>query len=255
MSFRLVKYYHDIITPQQQCFIGYAADIELAGLRLAYNGHLHFDGEKTRQRNRFGKPNLPDVTAGEIRWRYKHAIFSWTGEPLHHRETLYRSADGEVVWECLLPNAAACTNGHWPFAAGRGYCEKLSLTLPPWKLPVNEIYWGRFTSATHAVVWIEWRGTQPLRLLLVNEQRHTDFELNDNTLRTAEFELHFTPHTTLRSGAVADTVFKPVANILRPLIPFRLLRTQETKWLGTAQMRSTAGTVHGQVIYERVCWR
>jgi hypothetical protein len=46
---------------------------------------------------------------------------------------------------------------------GIGYVESLLLTIPPWKLPFNELKWGRHASDRHAAVWIEWTGAHAAR--------------------------------------------------------------------------------------------
>ena len=40
---------------------------------------------------------------------------------------------------------------------GLGYAEHLSMTIPPWRLPIDTLRWGRFLSPERSVVWIDWQ--------------------------------------------------------------------------------------------------
>ena len=46
---------------------------------------------------------------------------------------------------------------------GTGYAERILITIPPWRLPIRELRWGRWIgeAASRSVVWIDWRGESP----------------------------------------------------------------------------------------------
>ena len=58
--------------------------------------------------------------------------------PIHRR--LFESADGIVDWTCEMPRARTRIGE----VCGDGYAEVLHMTVPPWKLPIDELRWGRF---------------------------------------------------------------------------------------------------------------
>src|SRR2546423_3960326 len=51
---------------------------------------------------------------------------------------------------------------------GLGYAERLTMTIPPWRLPFEELRGGRFLSDGDALVWINWRGAHTLNLSFPN---------------------------------------------------------------------------------------
>lgn len=62
---------------------------------------------------------------------------------------------------------------------GLGYAESLSLTIPPWKLPFDELRWGRHASSRHFVVWIDWRGAEPRRWVWLDGEEQQDAVVTD----------------------------------------------------------------------------
>jgi hypothetical protein len=76
------------------------------------------------------------------------------------RQTLLSDASGEIEWMCHMPNGRASVRCGRTVYEGRGYAECLRLTMPPWKVPIHTLHWGRHTSDAHSLVWIEWHGPQ-----------------------------------------------------------------------------------------------
>lgn len=83
--------------------------------------------------------------------------------------TVYESADGRIDWECRQPAADARVR----LAGGReitglGYAERLRMTIPPWRLPLRTLRWGRFLAAGESWVWIDWQGPHVARFAFRN---------------------------------------------------------------------------------------
>ena len=64
---------------------------------------------------------------------------------------MYRESAGSIVWTCLQPGSRVNISLGDRQLAGLGYAECLSVTLPPWRLPLSELRWGRFVSAEHSL--------------------------------------------------------------------------------------------------------
>ena len=74
-----------------------------------------------------------------------------------------------VRWRCLQPRSRATVNlASGKVVKGLGFLERLDMTLAPWKLPIQELRWGRFLSDRESLVWIDWRGSQACRIVLQN---------------------------------------------------------------------------------------
>jgi hypothetical protein len=64
-----------------------------------------------------------------------------------------------IRWHCVCPNADATIRIGDDTVQGLGYAEHLTMTLKPWRLPFDELRWGRFLSAADTLIWIQWRGS------------------------------------------------------------------------------------------------
>src|SRR5262249_23596550 len=132
------------------------------------------------------------------------------------RRTLLASDKGNIDWHCLLPRA----RGRVVLAGsvvveGLGYVERLEMTLRPWDLPIRELRWGRFLSEDTGVVWIEWRGQQPLQLLTLNGVDQTETDVGDREVAWRAGRLELEPGSALREGALGITALGRV-----PLLKF-----------------------------------
>jgi hypothetical protein len=121
---------------------------------------------------------------------------------------------------------------------GLGYVEVLTLTLPPWRLPIDELRWGRFCAADGGAVWIEWRGPHPLKLGL----------LDGAPAPFMPERLGLRDHRVLRSGRIGETALAMIPRLDR--LPGRVLGLSETKWLSRGAL---AGS-EGWAIHEVVRW-
>ena len=84
----------------------------------------------------------------------------WQSGTAPIRQTLLSDASGKIEWTCHLPNGRASVRCGRTLYEGTGYAECLRLTIPPWKVPIHTLHWGRHTSDAHSLVWIEWHGPQ-----------------------------------------------------------------------------------------------
>lgn len=128
------------------------------------------------------------------------------------------------------------------------------MTIPPWRLPFEELRWGRFLSAEDALVWIHWRGAHSLNLTFHNGTSVEHASLTDDELVAGEMSLALDRGTVLREGALVETALNAVPGIQR-LFPLRILRAHECKWLSRGVLKKPeAEPSAGWAIHEVVRW-
>ena len=145
-SFELRKRYLDCVDADGNAAIAYWARLRWRYINLYYRT-VSINGVERR------------CTEGS--WLQSVSIEART-PPIRRR--LFESADGIVDWSCEMPRAKARIGE----VRGDGYAELLRMTIPPWKLPIDELRWGRFIGGETSVVWIEWRGPLPQKLVFVD---------------------------------------------------------------------------------------
>lgn len=159
--FRLHKWYLDVVTDQGDALIAYAARLRWRQLRLGYAAVLHSPpSAPAREISHFGRIGRPKLEDDVLVWDQAslHLRGRWHRSSPAVRRTLLRTSDGAIRWTCHQPSARATVECEGWALNGVGYVERLSLTIPPWKLPFRHLRWGRHASDRHAVVWINWSG-------------------------------------------------------------------------------------------------
>jgi hypothetical protein len=201
--------------------------------------------------------SAPRADGSAIEWsspRLKLAGL-WEADARPIKRTLLESSAGKIEWNCLQPRARAeITLGENVRLVGLGYVEQLTMTVPPWRLPFDELRWGRFLSAEDALVWIDWRGAHSLNLSFHNGAPAERASLTDDELVAGEVSLALDCGTVLREGALVETALNMIPGIDR-LFPFRILGAHERKWLSRGVLKKqTAETSCGWAIHEVVRW-
>jgi hypothetical protein len=115
--------------------------------------------------------------------------------------------------------------------------------------------WGRFTSASDWVVWIDWQHEFSRRIVYKNGKEVSTAALEDERI---EFDdgscLLMDRSLVLREGPLGTNALSMVPGI-RKTFPARLLEIDECKWRSHARLeRPGAPAVEGWAIHERVVW-
>src|SRR5262249_51145538 len=138
---------------------------------------------------------------------------------------------------------------------GLGYAERLVMSIAPWDLPIEELRWGHFTAEGASVVWLDWRGPYPKRIVLKHGARVNGVvddlivEVPDDEARVTLGEGEIVPHGPLGSNALAA-----IAE-LHPILPSKLLSMVERKMLSPATLdQPFTSPVRGWAITELVRW-
>lgn len=190
---------------------------------------------------------------------WRHAQLGLEGEwqalsPAFEKDLL--SSGGRTVnWSVLQPSSRVrITTENGNTFKGLGSCERLNLTIPPWKLGLTELTWGRFVSETNSVVWLEWKGQHPLRLMYWNSRSMEPVEISASKVAAKDLQVAISGERTLRSGTIGSEILSNVPKVLE-LVPLALLRVHERKKLGRGVLQAIDGTTdEGWVIHEKVTW-
>ena len=245
-SFNLSKWYFDCVSPSGDPAILYTGSLQYGPLRLHYSSLLDHAG--TRHSLRRHRQPLDDGRS--ITWRSPALKIDagWTrATTAALRETILPG----IAWHCLIP----CGPARIGRIEGLGYAEHLTMTVPPWTLPIRTLRWGRFTSPSHSLVWIDWRGAINRQFVFLNGANTPATALNDDAIHFANrATLEMDRALPLRDGPLGSTVLSHIPR-LRNTLPLRLLRIHESKWRSRAILRVPGShAVEGWAIHERVDW-
>jgi hypothetical protein len=200
---------------------------------------------------------FPEATETSIKWSAANlgVVGTWKALVQPFERRLFESNGGTIEWECLSPKAdAEIFTRNEKRIKGYGYVERLTMTIPPWKLLIDELRWGRFLSNDDAIVWIDWQGKEPFRLVIHNGVECKSSLITDHGIQAGESSLSFKTSKVLRDGPIIRTALSSIPGI-RKLFPSRILNTHESKWVSKAALTKPDGEQsEGSAIHEVVRW-
>jgi hypothetical protein len=252
-TFELAKWYADCISGEGGVLIAYSSRLRHRRLAVQYESLLSPHGA-THSLRRSAIACSPDC----IQWSGAGlgVCGRWDRCDAEIRETVFQSEEGVVEWHCVMPKAAARMEVSSRHAVtGLGYVERLRLTVPPWRLPIHRLRWGRFLSPRNTLVWIDWEGAFRTRLVYWNGRRTPALAVENSGL---EFEnrarLELDCGLVLRRGQLGSSVLHAIPGLER-IAPAGIFLTDECKWRSRATL-ACAGqeTDSGWCIHEEVTW-
>jgi hypothetical protein len=198
---------------------------------------------------------MPTITHDRLHWQCPalDAAGVWAHrEPPNAEQVLWSEAGGSLRWQVLMPRARVELQLGAETIAGWGYAERLLLDLPPWRLPIDSLRWGRFVAESHSVVWIAWQHETPRCWLWHNGRAMAPERIDDRGCAWAGHTLTLDPGNTLRSGRLADTAFARWPG-MRRWLPTPILNFEESKWCARGALIPAGGArVSGWAIHEVV---
>jgi hypothetical protein len=252
-SFKLSKWYLDCLTDAGDACIAYTGTVQRGMVRIHYSSLLESTGSRVTVKHSLRNHNPPSVQGASLCWSSDSLGVGgeWQSNALPLRETVFSSPEGSIDWHCLMPQALA----RFRDRRGLGYVEHLTMTIAPWKLPIDTLLWGRFTSASDSVVWIDWQSESPRRLVFVNGKAASALKLGDDCIELADGSLLTMDRSlVLREGPLGTTALSGIPGI-RKTFPARLLEVNECKWRSRACWQAPGKPpVEGWAIHERVSW-
>ena len=258
-GFTLSKWYLDCVGDDGDALVAYAAEVRWGTVSLRYASTLRRRPGQQRATvdATLRETPWPTETGRDVAWEAPALRLEGTWKALAApiESTILESDEGRVQWRCVLPSARGTVVHGGARLEGRGYVEVLTLTLPPWRLPIDELRWGRFLGEKHALVWIDWRGPHARRLAWLDGHgmRAERVEPEGVTSDAGE-SLTIAPGGLMRQGALGRTALAVLPAVDR-LLPVRILAADETKWCapGVLDVRD-APPDPGWVVHEVVRW-
>ena len=250
---KLSKWYLDCVTDSGDVSIAYIGTFEWGLFGLHYSSLLESADDRVTTTYSLREQKEPAIGDNSISWTAEGLLTRavWQSDSVAVHETILNSPEGLVEWHCLMPRARALFRDR----VGLGYCEHLTMTIPPWKLPIDNLRWGRFISASDWVVWIDWKGEFSRRIVYLNGKSVATLALEDDHL---DFEnaacLSMDRSLVLREGPIGATALSIIPGA-RTTLPVRILQVNEHKWRSRARLQLPGGaTVEGWAIHEKVSW-
>lgn len=243
-----------MVDNQGRVFIGYDARLHWKALKLGYRGFIIYqESQGVLEKGEFLFKEEP-IARGDkkIFYRFGDVNGCWVREGESVEETLLVSEQGKIAWSCIQPRSDVTLTYESELFSGKGYLEKISLTIPPWKLPIQELYWGRFHSAQNTLVWIRWVGSQP-NVWIYHNSKRVSGTVTEERISFGNCMLDLNNSVILRNDSVGNTLFRGFQNLMK-LFPTRILNLKETKWAGQGVLKSGDYFEVGTVIHEKVVW-
>lgn len=252
-KFHLSKWYLDCVSDHGDVSIAYTGSVQWGVVRINYSSLLETTNDRITVRNSLRRQQPPEIRNGVLSWQAKFIKMNgeWRANSHALRDVIYTSRNGSIEWNCLMPQA------HTRFRdrVGLGYVEHLTMTIAPWKLPLQTLLWGRFTSASNWITWIDWQGEFSRRLVYVNGSPVQPSLLDDEKIEFPDGTLLLMDRSlVIRSGQLGSTALSGIPGI-RKTFPARLLKINECKWRSRARLQKPDGSsMDGWAIHERVSW-
>jgi hypothetical protein len=245
----------DCVTDLGDLAILYCADIRWRGVHATYSSILSVHEGLTEAHSSMASYQLSS-TASQILVEFPrlHVAGSWIADAAPVKRRVYENDAGSVEWNCLQPRSSVHLRVGEREFAGLGYAECLTLTLPPWQLPMRELRWGRFVSLEDSLAWVDWQGEFSTSFAIHNGCTHETLKVSDSEIVIPGAALRMDESLTLRAGRVGSTVL-PGAPALRKILPHSLFNIEEQKWRSRGVLNAEDRISKGWVIHEVVHWK
>jgi hypothetical protein len=251
----LTKWYLDVVTEDGDAVILYAAELRWRQLRVCFNSVLQKSGEVVTTRSTLRDFPLPSNSGGRIAVEVSPLGISgtWEADSAPVSRTVFECAEGSVHWNCLQPRSQAQLCIGTQVFGGLGYAECLTLTVPPWRLPMRELRWGRFVSAQDSFTWVDWQGPFANSFAYHNGTAYSPELVSDSGLVLPGISLYLSDSFQLRGGKLRKTIL-PDVPALAKLLPNILFGIEEYKWLSRGHCHTSGQSSSGWTIHEVVHW-
>lgn len=253
--FSLTKWYLDCVAEEGGAAIVYCADMRWRGVHSRMASVLRSPREGHAETH--SSLGAYALAACAERIAIEHPRLKvrgeWLGTMPPFQQTVYEEPGGAVTWNCAQPGARAAVRVGDREVAGMGYAECVTLTIPPWRLPLKQLWWGRFVSAAHSFAWIDWRGQHAMRLAICDGKACALEAVSEVDVVCDRAALRIEPGAVLRAGTLASTIL-PGAPGLARMFPKSLFNVVERKWKSRGTLLVEGERSAGWVIHEVVDW-
>ena len=254
----LKKWYLDCVADNGDVAIVYLANLRWNKLTLHYGSLLTAIGGDIHYGSSLRKESLPKLDRDAIILTSRHlgAEGTWQALRAPIKRRVFEGKNGNIDWCCHHPKSqvSLMLPGKTRMI-GLGYAESLSLSVLPWRLPLEELHWGRFLSEHHSLVWIDWRGPYQWRTVVHNGDEVEIQSLTESRIVLAQpgVKVELDQGLLLRSGRLGETVFAGVSRLAK-VLPHSMLSVKEWKWRSRARLHIGSVVEMGWAIHEVVRW-
>jgi hypothetical protein len=260
-DFLLAKWYLDCVADNGDAFIGYAARLRMKRMVLHYSSILLHDKRTGLFSDTSIREGLfPQINESRISWSSDSLSVNgqWDALSTPVERVWDTEGAGTMRWLCHQPLGRATVQiGTRRRLEGLGYVEQLTQTIPPWKLPFNELRWGHLLIESETIVWIGWTGTTQKSVVVRNGVEVPGCAIGDDDIHGDgdTFNLQLREKIILRNGLLVSTALSKVPGI-SSLFPSGVLNTHECKWLSQGLLnRPSLPSATGWAIHEVVRFR
>lgn len=260
-NFHLEKWFFDSVGESGDAMIFYAAKLKWHSWSASYTSWLRYDVVSgVNLKSRFRNIQIPLIKDDLITWSDSKFDVSgtWKSKSKMIQARLYDSEEGFLDWNCYQPSSKVKLKINGTLLEGNGYAEQLILTVPPWKIPMDELRWGRFGSDENNMVWIEMKEKETQKWLWLNGEKIENCSIEDDHILLNDLHLAL----NLDRGVVLESekkIFSVVEKLIRyipgfnKVMPISFLMADEFKWLSKGQLQSHGNNMEtGMAIHELV---
>jgi hypothetical protein len=244
-SFQLDKWYLDYTGSNGEAMIFYSARLYWHGFKLSYTSWLnHNPGYGVQLKYRLSRVQTPFRKAGTLTWTDKDFGISgtWKSRAPEIRVRLFEDNAGYLDWKCYQPLSEVELAIGDSLLLGSGYAEELTLTTLPWKIPMNELRWGRFLAEDSYMVWIELRNQDKKQWLWMNGEKIDECIIEDDQIKVPRRNISLTldKWITLESEKKIASVLQNTGRYVpgfRKAVPLQFMLADEHKWMSRGMLK------------------
>ena len=258
--FTLTKWYFDCVGPNDRVVIGYWASLAWRSLAFTWQTVVLYEtGQSPTRRSSLMPAQPPSVDGDTITWRAPAlgCVIDVESRQRPIEKRLLDDGTGIVDWRAEAPAAIVSVELHgFAPVQGSGYAERIFITVPPWRLPIRELRWGRWLDATssRSVVWIDWRGEYPRTWVFVDGNMAASAVVTDEEVRAGNVKVVVGERRTLE--ALAFSQIAGSIPSLHAVVPKSLLALRQTRWCSNGTLQDgDAAALSGRAIHEVVVFR
>ena len=256
-GFALTKWYIDCVDGHGRSAMVYSSALAWGRATVSWHSlSIHQPGIDPTHDSSLARLALPGREGPRVFWQARPLGCTVICRPARapFSQRLLEQADGFVDWQCEASAATVEIElAGQPGLCGTGYAERLVMTLPPWRLPIEELRWGRWVSddACRSLVWIDWQGPAPRTDVYMDGQPQAPARVADDRVQAGKAVLVLAERRTLYSRSLGSALagLGPILSML----PSSWRAVDDTKWIRRAHL-DVPGTPaeEGWCIHEQV---
>ena len=243
--FVLTKWYLDSVDAGGRSAVLYSTALTWGRARVGWHGVSICEADQRVTHRASVRPTpLPERDGDRLAWRADPlgcAVDCRPSVPPFALRLLDRD-DGCLEWRCEAPAARVdVTLADAPSLFGVGYAECLSLTFLPWRLPIDEMRWGRWVSddGARSLVWIDWKGPHPRTDAYLDGRPEPAPVVGDRDVQAGGVRLAMAPRRRLYSRSLGSAL-AGLGPVLK-LLPASWRELEDAKWICRARLDEPGG--------------